>query len=225
MAIAKRSVFILSIACLGATALSVAFAEPQPGLAVHQNLKAPSEFESIGEPGERSRAIFAEIGKLLTHPRCMGCHPAGVHPLQGADHHEHRPTAWRSDAGNLGTNGRWKGRDGCAIVGDSLRRMPARMPVIDLVTWDHQHLRSSQSIALSVLISAWRKMCFTTYGVTAAKKPQHSLAPSKLSAKSYTRRVTVLLALAAQEMKAENSFMSIPAFDCFGTASNNPQGR
>jgi hypothetical protein len=33
------------------------------------------------------------------------------------------------------------------------------------------------------------------------------------------------LALAAQEMKAENSFMSIPAFDCFGTASNNPQGR
>jgi hypothetical protein len=104
MAIAKRSVFILSIACLGATALSVAFAEPQPGLAVHQNLKAPSEFESIGEPGERSRAIFAEIGKLLTHPRCMGCHPAGVHPLQGADHHEHMPPVWRSDDEHLGTH-------------------------------------------------------------------------------------------------------------------------
>jgi hypothetical protein len=70
---------------------------------IHQSLKGPSEFDSIGDQAERSRGIFAEIGKLLTHPRCMGCHPAGDHPLQGADHHEHMPRVWRSDAGNLGT--------------------------------------------------------------------------------------------------------------------------
>ena len=39
--------------------------------------------------------MFSEIGKLLTHPQCMNCHPAGDHPLQGADHHEHEPPAWR----------------------------------------------------------------------------------------------------------------------------------
>jgi hypothetical protein len=100
-----RSFFlIVSIGCSAATALSAAFAETEPKSVVHQSLKGPSEFDSIGDRAERSRAIFAEIGKLLTHPRCMSCHPAGDHPLQGADHHEHMPRVWRSDAGNLGTH-------------------------------------------------------------------------------------------------------------------------
>ena len=64
-----------------------------------QSLKAPSEFESIGDRGARSRAMFEEIGKVLTHPRCMNCHPAGAHPLQGAGRHEHMPPAWREDVG------------------------------------------------------------------------------------------------------------------------------
>jgi hypothetical protein len=33
----------------------------------------------------------------------MNCHPAGEHPLQGADHHEHKPVVWRGDTGNFGT--------------------------------------------------------------------------------------------------------------------------
>src|SRR6202165_4564484 len=99
-----RTIFlIVSIGCSSATALSAAFGETEPKPVVHQSLKGPSEFESIGDQSERSRAIFAEIGKLLTHPRCMSCHPAGDHPLQGADPHAHRPTVWRSDGGNLGT--------------------------------------------------------------------------------------------------------------------------
>ena len=52
---------------------------------------------------QSARAIFAEIGTVLTHPRCMNCHPAGEHPLQGADHHDHRPVAWRNDTGSFGT--------------------------------------------------------------------------------------------------------------------------
>jgi hypothetical protein len=96
--------FVVAIGCSGAAALSAAFAESEPPSVVHQSLKGPSEFESIGDQAERSRLIFAEIGKFLTHPRCMSCHPAGDHPLQGADHHEHMPRVWRSDTGHLGTH-------------------------------------------------------------------------------------------------------------------------
>lgn len=100
-----RSLFlIVSIGFLAAIALSAAFAQTEPKSIAQQGLKGPSEFESIGDQPARSRAIFTEIGKLLTHPRCLSCHPAGDHPLQGADHHEHRPPVWRGDDENLGTH-------------------------------------------------------------------------------------------------------------------------
>ena len=69
-----------------------------------QALKSPSEFISISNLRERSRAIFGEIGRLLTNPRCMNCHPAGDHPLQGNDQHEHMPPVWRGETGHLATN-------------------------------------------------------------------------------------------------------------------------
>ena len=93
----RSSALILIGAC--AVAVSAAFAQTAPPA----SLKTPSEFQSIADQRERSRAIFAEIGKVLTHPRCMNCHPAGEHPLQGADHHEHKPVVWRSDTGSFGT--------------------------------------------------------------------------------------------------------------------------
>jgi hypothetical protein len=89
----------LTVACLTVVVFSTAFAETAPSSANRQNLKSPSEFASIGSQQDRSRAIFAEIGKLLTNPRCMNCHPAGDHPLQGAEHREHLPPVWRGDAG------------------------------------------------------------------------------------------------------------------------------
>jgi hypothetical protein len=94
----RSSALILAAAC-AAIAVPAAFAQTAPPAA----LKTPSEFQSIANQGDRSRAIFAEIGKVLTHPRCMNCHPAGEHPLQGADHHEHKPVVWRSDTGSFGT--------------------------------------------------------------------------------------------------------------------------
>jgi len=100
----KSSVLIAAIGCMGAAALSVAFAETEQNPVVHQELKGASEFELIADQEQRSRAIFAEIGKLLTHPRCMNCHPAGDHPLQGADHHVHMPPVWRSNDEHLGTH-------------------------------------------------------------------------------------------------------------------------
>ena len=58
-------------------------------------LQPPSAFAAISDPAERSRAIFSEMAKVLTHPRCMNCHPATNRPTQGNDKHPHRPMATR----------------------------------------------------------------------------------------------------------------------------------
>ena len=91
----------LVFCAVAAQAAVCAAADPQP---VKKQLGNPADFMSIPDAADRSRAIFGEIGKLLTHPRCMNCHPAGDHPLQGADHHEHMPPVWRGDSGHLATN-------------------------------------------------------------------------------------------------------------------------
>src|SRR6266508_991591 len=58
-------------------------------------LQPPSVFAAISDPAERSRAIFAEAAKVLTHPRCLNCHPATDRVLQGNDKHPHQPVATR----------------------------------------------------------------------------------------------------------------------------------
>lgn len=68
----------------------------QPG---GQPLKSPADFDSIAEPAARSRALFGEIARVLTHPRCLNCHPPGDRPLQGNDSHVHQPAAWRGEGG------------------------------------------------------------------------------------------------------------------------------
>jgi hypothetical protein len=58
-------------------------------------LQPPSAFAVISDPAERSRAIFSEMAKVLTNPRCMNCHPATNRLLQGNDKHPHWPVATR----------------------------------------------------------------------------------------------------------------------------------
>jgi hypothetical protein len=97
--------FILTlgaVAALSPLALT-AFARAEQAPA-RETLKAASEFDAIANPVERSRAIFREIGKLIENPRCMNCHPAGDHPLQGDDGREHMPPVWRGETGHLATN-------------------------------------------------------------------------------------------------------------------------
>lgn len=84
-----------TIACMAIGLPSLGSAQPAVQPVSHQSLKAPADFDSIGDKADRSKAIFTEIGKALTSPRCMNCHPAGEHPLQGADHHDHQPPVWR----------------------------------------------------------------------------------------------------------------------------------
>jgi hypothetical protein len=63
-------------------------------------LRMPTSFLEIADRAARSRAIFTEAAKVLTNPRCMNCHPAGDHPLQGDDHRIHQPIATRGPSGN-----------------------------------------------------------------------------------------------------------------------------
>jgi hypothetical protein len=104
MMIARFLIVVVATASAVIGVLAIAFAQTKPQPVTHEDLKRPSDFQSIANETDRSRAMFAEIGKLLMHTRCMSCHPAGDHPLQGAEQREHRPEVWRSDNGRLGTN-------------------------------------------------------------------------------------------------------------------------
>lgn len=63
-------------------------------------MREPASFSAISDKAARSRALFVEVAKVLTGPRCMNCHPAGDHPLQGDDHHAHQPAAARGTNNN-----------------------------------------------------------------------------------------------------------------------------
>jgi hypothetical protein len=99
-----RTGFLALNAALALVVAPAAMLRSETGPSRHQSLKTASEFQSIADQTERSRAIFTEIGKLIASPRCMNCHPAGDQPLQGNDYHEHRPRVFRSDGQHLATN-------------------------------------------------------------------------------------------------------------------------
>ncbi len=67
--------------------------------AEQQQLKPAEAFAEIADQTERSLALFNEAAKVITHPRCVNCHPAGDRPLQGEDGHPHVPPVTRGPAG------------------------------------------------------------------------------------------------------------------------------
>ncbi|HUI95330.1 MAG TPA: Isoquinoline 1-oxidoreductase subunit, partial [Xanthobacteraceae bacterium] len=64
------------------------------------DLRPPAAFAGVADRAARSRALFGEAAKVLTHPRCLNCHPAGDHPLQGDDDHAHQPAVVRGESGD-----------------------------------------------------------------------------------------------------------------------------
>jgi hypothetical protein len=72
-------------------------------VAQDRDLRPPESF-AAGDPATRSKALFSEAAKVITSGRCMNCHPASDHPLQGDDHHVHFPPALRGEA-NSGVPG------------------------------------------------------------------------------------------------------------------------
>lgn len=69
-----------------------------------KGLKSAADFEHIKDPEERGKAMFVEMGKVLTHPRCVNCHPKGESPLQGENMQLHQPLVVRGEGG-LGAPG------------------------------------------------------------------------------------------------------------------------
>lgn len=93
-------------AALGAAALQ-SNAQPAPKSAAavqaemqrRDQLKPAAAFASIADPNARSVALFQEMGKVITHPRCMNCHPVEV-PIQGDAGKRHMPLVVRGPDGH-----------------------------------------------------------------------------------------------------------------------------
>lgn len=86
------------------------------------NLRGPETFASITDRSERSRAMFTEAGRVIQHPRCLNCHPAGERPTQGNDSHPHSPLVIRGpdDKGAIGMR--------CATCHQAANYEPSRVP-------------------------------------------------------------------------------------------------
>ncbi|MDB5634424.1 MAG: hypothetical protein JWR49_3279 [Tardiphaga sp.] len=63
-------------------------------------LASPESFSGIADTAARSAAIFTELGKVLTNPRCTNCHPAGDRPHQGDQARLHQPPVFRGVDGH-----------------------------------------------------------------------------------------------------------------------------
>src|SRR5271165_2415044 len=64
-----------------------------------EGLASVESFSSIPDTDARSAAIFTELGKVLTHPRCMNCHPTSDRPRQGDTRRLHQPPVVRGADG------------------------------------------------------------------------------------------------------------------------------
>jgi hypothetical protein len=74
-----------------AVGMAVSAAPPDPAA----SLKSVQAFADISDERQRSVALFNEAGKVITHARCVNCHPAGDRPAQGDDRHPHTPLVVR----------------------------------------------------------------------------------------------------------------------------------
>lgn len=70
------------------------------GKQIEGGLRPASAFASIANREQRSAAIFMEMGTVLTHPRCMNCHPRTDSPLQGDQRVVHSPPVTRGPEGH-----------------------------------------------------------------------------------------------------------------------------
>ena len=114
----RRSQLLVSVAALAMSVLT--------GSAVSETatpaLASPESFASITDTDARSAAMFTELGKVLTHPRCTNCHPAGDRPRQGDESRLHQPPVTR------GADGHGLPAMRCSICHQNANFDPGRMP-------------------------------------------------------------------------------------------------
>ncbi len=88
----------LTLTLLLAASLAPELRGAEPGSAP-VGLRSPRSFDGIAERAARSAALFSEASRALLHPRCVNCHPAGDHPLQGRGERLHEPPVMRTKNG------------------------------------------------------------------------------------------------------------------------------
>jgi hypothetical protein len=86
---------MLAVTALLAMLISTHAASGPPA----DTLATPESFAAIADTAARSAALFSEAGKVLTHPRCVNCHPAGDRPRQGDVQRLHQPPVVRGEDG------------------------------------------------------------------------------------------------------------------------------
>ena len=90
-----RSIAILLAGAVTIVAVGMAVSAAQPDPA--KTLRSVQAFASIADDQQRSLALFEEAGKVITHARCVNCHPAGDRPAQGDDRRPHMPLVVRGE--------------------------------------------------------------------------------------------------------------------------------
>ncbi|TCK28602.1 hypothetical protein EV667_2610 [Ancylobacter aquaticus] len=85
-------------------------------------LAPPASFAGITDEAKRSAALFTELGRVLTSPRCVNCHPVGDRPLQGDAQRPHQPPVFRGEDGMGLASLR------CTVCHQATNYDPARMP-------------------------------------------------------------------------------------------------
>jgi hypothetical protein len=96
MHLLTRVAVLTSVAALAAGMLTM----PVVAQGHSDRLAGPESFDTISDQAARSMALFNELGKVLTHPRCVNCHPAGDHPRQGEVGRPHQPPVARGADGH-----------------------------------------------------------------------------------------------------------------------------
>jgi len=96
----KRSVTVLSAALVVATVSIVLQDAPAQPQTAAGDLRPATDFAGIADRNARAIALFQEAGKVLQHPRCVNCHPAGDSPRQTDQRRPHEPLVVRGADGH-----------------------------------------------------------------------------------------------------------------------------
>jgi hypothetical protein len=67
----------------------------RPEAAPPPPLRGPEAFAAIEDRDRRAGALFVEASRVMLHPRCVNCHPAGDTPAQGDQGRAHDPPVAR----------------------------------------------------------------------------------------------------------------------------------
>jgi hypothetical protein len=89
---------LVAASCSGAQAPPAARVELRP--TGPNELHTVADFDVIHDRAARSRALFGEIARVLTHPRCINCHPSGDTPHQRMTMELHDPPVVRGPDDN-----------------------------------------------------------------------------------------------------------------------------